>query len=106
MADSLEQWGYTVHFIDDGDQFNSSDLSIYEGMIGIFISEVVNSSDIVAFGAEAINAHNYAVPCVNTEGYALRTDRWNWINSNTDDFHQASDGVADEQIIVIKDNTH
>ncbi len=101
--DSLAAWGYVPEYIMSSD-FKTSDITVYDGYYGIFLSETISSSDVTAFGA----THNYPRPAVNLEGYAPRVDRWNWLTDNATQFFQTADGTGAEndKIIVIKDNSH
>jgi hypothetical protein len=101
--DSLAAWGYLPEYIQSTD-FKNGDLTMYDGYDGVFISETVSSGDVTAFGT----THAFPLPCVNMEGYAPRVDRWNWLTDNTTQFFQTPDGTGseDDEVIVIKDNTH
>ncbi len=103
LIDSLTSWGYTINYI-TSPNYATSNADIYTGNDGVFISETVNSSDMTNFGAR----DNYPLPCVNTEGFTPRSDRWAWITDNATEFYQAATdaGTEDEKVIVIKDNTH
>jgi hypothetical protein len=86
----------------DGD-FNDLDYSNYEGMV---INESVDSKAMAAFGT----TDDYPLPCVNMEGFCVATgnDRWAWLNDNGTDLLQTADGAGteDDQILIIKDNSH
>ena len=101
--DSLESWGYAVTYIANSD-YASATPDVYTGNDGVFMSETVNSADMVNFGVR----DNYPLPIVNTEGFTPRTNRWVWLSDDVADFNQAADGAGTENdlVIVIKDNTH
>jgi hypothetical protein len=101
--DSLESWGYTVTYIANSD-YGSATADVYSGHDGVFISETVNSGDMVNFGVR----DNYPLPIVNLEGYTPRTNRWAWLSDDATDFHQGADasGTEEEKVIIIKDNSH
>jgi hypothetical protein len=111
MFDSLTAWGYAPDFWNsngefdigiDGD-FNDLNYGNYQGMV---INETVDSKAMARFGT----TDDYPLPCVNMEGYAVATgnDRWAWLNDNGTDLLQTTNqgGTADDQILVIKDNSH
>lgn len=106
LYDSLKAWGYVLETLDyyTSSEFAALAAGSFDGYDGVFINETVNSSDVTNFGATL----NYPLPCVNLEGYAPRVDRWNWLSNNDTEFIQTADGAgtADDQTIVIKDNSH
>ncbi len=110
LFDSLTAWGYAPEFwnsngeydVGTGPDFNPLDYTKYEGM---FITEAVDSKAVIRFATDG-----YPLPCVNLEGYAVATgnDRWAWLNDNGAELLQTAEGAAtaEEQVLVIKDNTH
>lgn len=110
LFDSLTAWGYAPEFwnsngeydVGTGPDFNPLDYSKYEAM---FITEAVDSKAMARFATDG-----YPLPCVNLEGYAVATgnDRWAWLNDNGAELLQSAEGAAtaDDQIFVIKDNSH
>ncbi|MBN2274741.1 MAG: T9SS type A sorting domain-containing protein [Bacteroidales bacterium] len=104
LYDKMPGWGYTADYI----EALPADISGYNGYIGIFINETIGSGTVSAFGAE----HNYPIPCVCLEGWAVLANRWGgWVNdeSGTDpktDWDQHSGAGADGQVIIIKDINH
>ncbi len=103
LVDSLTDWGYTITYITSSN-YNSATAAIYTGIDGVFMSETVNSSDMVNFGVR----DNYPLPIVNLEGYTPRTNRWEWLTDDGTEFHQGADasGTETDKVIVIKDNSH
>ena len=66
---------------------------IYSSFDVVYISESVGSGDLVAFATAG-----FPIPCVTTEGYAVRTNRWGFITNDDTEFHQSgsterTDGV-------------
>ena len=109
LFDSLTAWGYVPEFAASKAEyalrtvnFNPLDYGNYEGM---FICETVDSKAMAIFASDG-----YPLPSVNLEGYAVAAgnDRWAWLNDNGTELIQTGDaaGSADDQILVIKDNTH
>jgi hypothetical protein len=105
-VDSLTALGCTVTYIDDSDygQLDAGDLSVYDGMHGMYISEPVSSGTTINFREDR---HNYPVPCMNLEIYTPRMDVWGWINDNNTEFiRNEAGGTEDDKVIIIRDNTH
>jgi hypothetical protein len=112
LYDSLTAWGYAPEFWDSNGEydqgidadFNELDYANYEAM---FINETVDSK---AMGRFATDDGGYPLPCVNLEGYAVASgnDRWAWIDDNATELIQAAEGAgtADDQVLIIKDNSH
>lgn len=106
MTEFLFSEGYTTTFVSE-DEFKNSpydDAAGYDGYDAIFISEVVGSSSVVNFK----NA-GFPIPCVSTEGYCVRVDRWDLITDNDAQFKQLSsdDGITDDVLtLVIEDVDH
>jgi hypothetical protein len=108
IQDSLTAWGYAPEFWGseeiearvNGD-FIDLDYSNYQAIV---INESADSKNLKEFGT----VDDYPLPCVNTEGFAVATtsDRWGWVDG--DQLLQTSkgNGTADEQILLIKDNSH
>lgn len=69
----------------------------------LFISEIVGSGDVVVF-----KDAGYPIPCVTTEGYAARTNRWSFISDDETEFKQASSDEYTEDIktLIIDDSEH
>lgn len=65
--------------------------SAYADFDVIYISEYVGSSDVKNFAAA-----EFPIPCVFTEGYAVRSDKWGWLEDNATQFNQLSsaDGIT------------
>lgn len=110
MVDSLTSWGYAPEFWTSEDfqarvspDFVDLDYSNFEAIV---INESVDSKAMAAFGT----TDDYPLPCVNMEGYAVATgnDRWEWVSDNGTGLYQTPDagGTADDQILIIKDNSH
>ena len=112
LFDSLTAWGYAPEFWDSNGEyatgqdadFNPLDYANYEAM---FINETVDSKAMARF---ATDEGGYPLPCVNLEGYCVATgnDRWAWLNDNGTELFQtaSSGGTGDDQVVIIKDNTH
>ena len=94
----LEGEGYTITAITT-DDFK---LDAYKAAAGyasydaIFISEIVGSSDVLNY-MEA----GFPIPCVTTEGYAVRTNRWQFITNDDTEFKQASGGEFGDEIKIM-----
>ena len=103
LYDKLGTWGYTVDYI----TALPATAADYTGYIGIFINETIGSGTVTDYAK-----HNYPIPCVCLEGWAVLADRWGgWVKdlSGTTpktDWDQHSGAGADGQVIVIKDNSH
>lgn len=87
LIDFLELEGYTVTFITK-DEFKASyaDAAAYDGFDALFIGEHLGSSDVFNF-----HAAGYPIPCVFTEGWALKVDplkKWSWLSDEDTQFHQ------------------
>jgi len=112
LYDSLTAWGYAPDFWDSNGEyalgqdadFNPLDYANYEA---VFINETVDSKAVIRF---ATDEGGYPLPCIVLEGYAVATgnDRWAWLNDNGTDLFQTADGAGaqEDQVLVIKDNTH
>ncbi len=104
LYDKLVNWGYNVDYI----EALPATVADYSGYIGIFINETIGSGTVTNFGKE----HNYPIPCVCLEGWAVLANRWGgWVNdeSGTDpktDWDQHNVEGSDGQYIVITDNNH
>ncbi len=98
--------GYTVTFVSE-DDFKGATYETADGYTGydaLFVSESIGSSS-----ANNYKAAGFPIPCVLTEGYAVRSDKLGFIPENTDTyFKQASsaDLTADALTLVITDNEH
>lgn len=111
LFDSLTAWGYAPEFwnsngeYDVGIDANFNELD-YGNYVGMFINETVDSKAMARFGT----TDDYPLPCINLEGYCVATgnDRWEWVSDNGTGLFQTADagGTADDQILVIKDNSH
>jgi hypothetical protein len=103
--DNLEELGCTVTYMDDSDygQLDAGDLSVYDGMHGIYFSEPISSGTTINFREDR---HNYPVPCMCLEGWGPRMDVWGWINDNETEYYRNDPGTEDDKSIIIKDNTH
>lgn len=100
MMEALFSEGYTTTFVSEDDFKNPpyDEASGYDGYDAIFISEVVGSGSVVNFK----NA-GFPIPCVSTEGYCVRVDRWDFLTDNDAQFLQASstDLTADVLTLVL-----
>lgn len=108
MVDSLTSWGYVCDYWGSQD-YQAGVGFTYDGAEGIVISESVDSKMMGAFGT----ADDYPLPAVNMEGYAVAANsgdepRWSWVDDTGAELLQTDDfaGTADEQVLIIKDNTH
>lgn len=100
FMDKLEEWDYTVEYIDD-DVFNTA-VPVWNDYLGVFINETVGSGNVAGFAT----TYNYPVPCVCLEGWAPNDNRWAWLSSNADDYKENATGTAEELIFVVSDNSH
>ncbi len=105
MLDSLTAWGCTVTYIDDGDYaaYSPSDLSVWDGMHGFYISEPPTAGTTTNFRADR---HNYPVPCMSLEGWVARADVWGWIDDNNTEYYRNDPGTENDKSIIIRDNSH
>ncbi len=87
LMEYLYAEGYSTTFVTEDDfKVAPYDTNItYEPYDAIFISEVVGSGSTVNFK----NA-GFPIPCVTTEGYAVRSDKWALITDNDNQFKQLS----------------
>ncbi len=108
IMDSLTAWGYAPVFWGSEDleagvdpDFNDLDYSQYQAMV---VNESVDSKNMARFGT----TDDYPLPCVNMEGFAVATtnDRWGWVDGDQILQTSKGDGTEDEQILIIKDNSH
>lgn len=100
----LESEGYYVTGITDDDfAAGYATADAYSGFDAIFISEIVGSGDVVNYK----NA-GFPIPCVTTEGYVTRNERWDFITDNDVQFKQASGAEITDDIktLVITDGDH
>jgi hypothetical protein len=105
LFDSLTAWGYAPEFWDSNTDYTTGiglDYNNYEAMLA---NETVDSK---VMGKHAEDG--YPLPCIMLEGFAVATgsDRWEWIDDNTTELYQTpgGSGTADDQIFVVKDNSH
>lgn len=87
MMAYLDMEGFNITLI-DASEFSGSDYKIaapYLVYDAIFISETISSSQTVNF-KEA----GFPIPCVTTEGYAIRSDRWGFLTNDDTQFKQLS----------------
>lgn len=107
IQDSLTAWGYAPVFWSSenlatgvDDDFNDLDYTQFQGMV---VNESVDSKDLARFGT----TDDYPLPCVNLEGFCVAStnDRWAWVDSEILQTGSGG-GTADEQIFIIKDNSH
>ena len=110
LYDSLVAWGYVGYeghpdFWDSNGQYNGADYAIldYADYEVVLMNETTDSKALVHFAQDG-----YPLPCVNLEGFAVAADndRWAWLNDNTTELFQPATGTADDQVLVIKDNSH
>lgn len=75
----------------------------YKNYDALYISEIVGSSSVVPY-----KTAGYPIPCVTTEGYAVRVDRWDFISDNDAEFLQSGSTGRTEDIktLVIDDGDH
>lgn len=106
VNDSLIAWGYVPEFWDSNTDYTTGvglDYANYDGMV---INETVDSKAMARFGT----TDGYPLPCVNMEGYAVAntSDRWGWLTDLPTQLlqTQSGEGTADDQVLVIKDNSH
>lgn len=105
INDSLTAWGYLPDFWDSNTDYTTGvglDYGNYDGMV---VSETVDSK---VMGKHA--ADGYPLPCVMMEGWVVSNtnDRWAWIDDAPTELFQTPEfgGTADDQTLVIKDNSH
>jgi hypothetical protein len=98
MMEFLYEEGYSPIFVSEDDFKNSpyDEAAGYDGYDAIFISEVVGSGSVVNFK----NA-GFPIPCVSTEGYCVRVDRWDFITNNDEQFKQASSADLNSDILTL-----
>ena len=86
----------------DPDYTKSGAYSSYDA---IYISDAVGSSTITPF-----EAAGFPIPCVTNEGYAVRSNRWKWIEEGLDDelFIQLSGDQRNKETykLIIHDEDH
>lgn len=88
--------GYNITFVDNT-TFKSADYAtadIYAAYDAIFIGEALGSGDVANFA----NA-GYPIPCILTEGWAVRNNKWGWLEDDATQFHQlgGADGATADQ---------
>lgn len=109
IFDSLAAWGYvtdaaTNYWPNSEVESAESLVDFYGDYDAIVINESVDSKAMGVFGAD-----NYALPIVVLEGWVVATssDRWAWVDDDADIYQTPSaGGTADDNSIVIKDNSH
>jgi hypothetical protein len=105
LTEFLFSQGYTTNFVGENDYKAApyDDAATYEAYDAIFISEVVGSGSVVNY-----KTAGFPIPCVSTEGYCVRTDKWALITDNDAQFLQLSsaDVTADVLTLVIEDVDH
>ena len=105
--DYLQLEGYNVT-LEDEDDFKNDALYAtaagYEGFDVFLVSESIGSAS-----ANNYKTAGFPIPCVVTEGYVVKTDKWGILNDVSDAyFRQASSTTltADVLTMVITDNEH
>ncbi len=108
MRDYFYLEGYNVNYVEesefktDGGLFSTA--AGYEGFDVIVVSESIGSTS-----ANNYRIAGFPIPCVVTEGYVAKTDRWGLLADDSDTyFKQASSAnlTADVLTLVITDNEH
>ncbi len=102
LIEYLDPQGYTVTFVTEAD-FKVAPYDVaatYDAYDAIFISEVVGSGSVVNF-----KTAGFPIPCVTTEGWAVRSDRWGFITDNDNHFKQLSstDVTSDVTTMIMYD---
>lgn len=87
LIEYLDPQGYMITFVTEDDYKVApyDDAATYAAYDAIFISEVVGSGSTVNF-----KTAGFPIPCVTTEGYAVRSDKWALITDNDNHFKQLS----------------
>ncbi len=69
----------------------------------LYISETLGSGDVVAFATAG-----FPIPCLTTEGYAVRTNRWAFITNDDTEFHQSGSGERTDGVktLIINNFEH
>lgn len=104
--DYLQLEGYNVTFV-SADEFGGGIYSTADGYTdfdALFVSESIGSSS-----ANNYLTAGFPIPCVVTEGYVVRTDKWGLLADHGETyFAQASSAnlTADVLTMVITDNEH
>ncbi|MBN2213692.1 MAG: T9SS type A sorting domain-containing protein [Bacteroidales bacterium] len=99
---SFEGWVITNV---DASTFKSSYVTAdkYADYDAVYISEIVGSGDAVAYATAG-----FPIPCVTTEGYAVRSDKWAFITNNDTEFHQSGSGERTDGVktLIINNAEH
>ncbi len=99
---SFEGWFITTV---DASTFKSSYVTsdAYAVYNAVFISEIVGSGDAVAYATAG-----FPIPCVTTEGWAVRSDKWAFITNNETEFHQSGSTERTEGVktLIINNGEH
>jgi hypothetical protein len=105
LTEYLGQVGYAVTFVsqDDFKVAPYDDAAAYEAYDAIYISEVVGSGSVVNF-----KTAGFPIPCVSSEGYCVRAERWDFLTDNDAQFLQLSSADVTEEVktLVINDVDH
>lgn len=94
---------YSVTFLPEADFASYTDASAYSGYDAVFFSESVGSGSVVPY-----RTAGYPIPCVTTEGFATRVDRWNLLSDNATQHKQlgGDDKIVDGLSLIITNNSH
>jgi hypothetical protein len=97
IVDSIKLWGYDVVPVNT-DEFAVADYASYDAL---YISESIGSS-----GANPFQVAGYPIPCLCSEPYVVRSNRWGWIDHSDTTLWARHDAGTDALTTVITDNTH
>ena len=96
----LEGEGYVITPITGTEFVGYTSADAYGDYDAVFISETISSGS-----ANSFRTAGYPIPCVSTEIWTAKVDRWDWIENDADQFHSATELEVDDDIkTLIIDN--